>query len=51
MLTDDLIDVTVWVLIDQDGRAVSDCNPDVLRDEFQCDHGDHDPARPASSTG
>src|SRR5262245_58098825 len=39
--------VTVWVLIDADGNAVSDCNPEHLRDEYEADFdGPLDPATP-----
>lgn len=43
MPADDMIDVTVWMLLDSDGRAAADCNPDQLRDEYQCDHCELDP--------
>jgi hypothetical protein len=43
MPADDMIDVTVWMLLDSEGRAVADCNPDQLRDEYHCDIGDLDP--------
>lgn len=36
------VEVTVWVLIDQDGNAVSDCLPEHLKDEYEADIGDYD---------
>lgn len=39
--------VTIWVLIDADGRAVSDCHASHLKDEWEADHdGPLDPATP-----
>lgn len=35
----DHIDVPVWVFVDAEGNAVSDCNPDHLRDEYEADFG------------
>lgn len=44
----DCIDVSVWVFVDAEGRAVSDCNPDHLRDEYEADFSqEFDPKVPA----
>jgi len=39
-------EVEVWVLVDADGAAVADCDPDHLKDEYEADHGEFDPAKP-----
>lgn len=42
------VDVDVWLLIDSDGRAVADCLPAHLKDEYEADHGrELDPSTPA----
>lgn len=38
-----LVEVTIWVLLDEHGRAVSDCIPEHLGDEYRCDVGDLEP--------
>jgi hypothetical protein len=40
----ELVDVTVWVLVDENGDAVSDCDPSHLKDEYEADIGELDPA-------
>lgn len=39
----EMVDVTVWVLVDENGRAVADCDPQNLGDEYRCDVGDLHP--------
>lgn len=33
-------EIEVWVLVDEDGNAVADCNPDHLKDEYEADVGE-----------
>ncbi len=47
MDANEMVEVEVWVLIDADGLAVSDCLPEHLKDEYEADHGQElDPSTP-----
>lgn len=39
----ELVEVTVWVLVSENGDAVADCDPDHLKDEWEADIGEFDP--------
>jgi len=35
-------EIEVWILVDEDGGAVADCDPSHLRDEYETDVGELD---------
>lgn len=39
----EMCEVEVWVLVDENGDAVADVNPEHLRDEYEADVGDLEP--------
>lgn len=36
------VEVTVWVLVNEAGEAVADCDSEHLNEEWEADHGDID---------
>lgn len=44
----EMIEVEVWVLVDANGNAAADCDPDHLKDEYEADYGEAlDPQTPS----